>query len=199
MGQLPLCELRFDVSGGDTSFVIKEDMIFSTLEVDADINGHSPNTVDVPPPKFRTIEEEDPYEKIEIKKSKDGTADIKTKGQEKSLVIEKDKTEKQNGEKHSEFLETSKSKETKTKKKSQKESSLESNLQVQKTTTDKKPSPQVSNTEKKPAPQVSTTEKKPAPQVSTTEKKPAPQVPKDKSTEGKVKKIVTGKDLCVHD
>merc|ERR1711936_826434 len=81
--QLPLCELRFDVSGGDTSFVIKEDMIFSTLEVDADINGHSPNTVDVPPPKFRTIEEEDPYEKIEIKKSKDGTADIKTKSQEK--------------------------------------------------------------------------------------------------------------------
>merc|ERR1711970_267233 len=156
---------------------IKEDMIFSTAEVEADINGHSPNAVDVPPPKFRTIEEEDPYEKIEIKKSKDGAADIKTKSQEKSLVIEKDKTEKQNGEKHSELLETSKSKETKTKKKSHKESSLEANLQVQ----------------------VPATEKKPAPQVPATEKKPAPQVPKDKSTEIKGKKSVTGKDLCVHD
>ena len=75
--QLPLCEMKFDVSGGDTNFVIKEDMTFETL--DAGVNGHTPDIIDAPPPMptFRTIEEEDPYEKIEIKKNKDGVADIK--------------------------------------------------------------------------------------------------------------------------
>ena len=44
--QLPLCEIRFDVSGGDTSFVIKEDMMFETI--DASLNGHNvePPSVD---------------------------------------------------------------------------------------------------------------------------------------------------------
>ena len=76
--QLPLCEMRFDVSGGDTNFVIKEDMTFETL--DAGVNGHTPDLIDtLPPPmkSFKTIEEEDPYEKIEIKKNKDVVANIK--------------------------------------------------------------------------------------------------------------------------
>merc|ERR1719318_1567641 len=55
--QLPLCEMRFDVSGGDTNFVIKEDMTFEAL--DAGVNGHTPDIIDAPPPMetFKTIEE----------------------------------------------------------------------------------------------------------------------------------------------
>ena len=83
---LPLCDINFDVSGGDTSFVIKENMSFETL--DAGVNGHKQDIVDAPSPvkSFQTIEEEDPYEKIEIKKSKDDTTNKLNKVQYTKLM-----------------------------------------------------------------------------------------------------------------
>jgi hypothetical protein len=106
--------MRFDVSGGDTNFVIKEDMTFETL--DAGVNGHTPDIIDSPPPMptFRTIEEEDPYEKIEIKKNKDGPAEIKKPQdtQKQSKEQPNEKKEKQQAVKKLEEKETSKSKQT---------------------------------------------------------------------------------------
>merc|ERR1712098_330748 len=91
------CEMKFDVSGGDTSFVINEDMTFETLDVG--VNGHNQDIIDAPPPvkPFKTIEEEDPYEKIEIKKSKDEVTDQKTAKDvsNESVAIQKGKKEKE--------------------------------------------------------------------------------------------------------
>jgi len=91
---LPLCDIKFDVSGGDTSFVIKEDMTFETLDVG--VNGQKQDIIDAPPPvkSFTTIEEEDPYEKIEIKKNKDDTINKQDKDlQKKEAEISKGKRE----------------------------------------------------------------------------------------------------------
>ena len=64
--QIPLCETRFDVGSSDTSFVIKDQMSWSPSENGTDINGHGfvPN---VPKTEVK-VDEEDPYEKIEIRK-----------------------------------------------------------------------------------------------------------------------------------
>ena len=66
--QVPLGELRFDVSSsGDSSFVLSDQA--SSLwspGAETDTNGHGRF---VPNKKKNIIEEEDPYEKIEIKKS----------------------------------------------------------------------------------------------------------------------------------
>ena len=55
--------------------------MFQTSDLDAGVNEHSPDIIDTAPPMktFKTIEEEDPYEKVEVKKNKDGLVDINTK------------------------------------------------------------------------------------------------------------------------
>eukprot|EP00092_Neocalanus_flemingeri_P032913 GFUD01035795.1.p1 GENE.GFUD01035795.1~~GFUD01035795.1.p1 ORF type:complete len:2735 (+),score=766.32 GFUD01035795.1:100-8304(+) len=99
--QLPLCELRFDVTGGDTSFVIKEDMMFQTSDVNGGLNEQPPDILDTAPPMktFKTIEEEDPYEKVEVKKNKEGVADMKTKmsqdAEKQSSLLQKEKKERE--------------------------------------------------------------------------------------------------------
>ena len=68
--QIPLCETRFDVSSGDTSFVIKDQMSWSPSENGTEINGHGfvPNLPRTGATQS-TGDEEDPYEKIEIRKA----------------------------------------------------------------------------------------------------------------------------------
>ena len=58
------------MSSGDTSFVIKDQMSWSPSENGTEINGHGfvPN-VPKTQNSFNTVDEEDPYEKIEIRKA----------------------------------------------------------------------------------------------------------------------------------
>jgi len=112
--QLPLCDLRFDVSSGDTGFVIQDG------EVAAFDNGHAPEIIDVAPAikTFKTIEEEDPYEKIEIKKNTDGVVDEKNKINQapakQSSMKQNEKKEKTKSSKESEMTKKTKLKETST-------------------------------------------------------------------------------------
>merc|ERR1712128_70353 len=102
------------------------------------VNGNTPELIDVPPPmkSFKTIEEEDPYEKIEIKKNKDVVANIKpTKDAPKhNKEIPKGKKEKQKSSQKSESTEISKSKQTSQKTKtSTEETSMTISSQIEKT------------------------------------------------------------------
>jgi len=131
--QLPLCEIRFDVSGGDTSFVIKEDMMFETI--DASLNGHDiePPSVDNQWNNLKKIEEEDPYEKIEVKKNKEGVSEIKPTVKQEIQIKEKgiDKA-KDDFKKHTE-AESKTTKEVYSEKEFQKEEKNEIDIKERKT------------------------------------------------------------------
>ena len=84
------------MSSGDTSFVIKDQMSWSPSENGADVNGFVPNV----PKTEATVDEEDPYEKIEIRKIQPSppTGDTVTKNDTK-------KKESQSSDKKDEKLE----------------------------------------------------------------------------------------------
>ena len=96
--------MNFDVSSGDTSFVIKDQTSWTPAENGSDTNGHGfvPNVAKTSAAKksFNTIEEEeDPYEKIEIKREEEETVAEKNDENGKEPAIsenkEKDKKDKE--------------------------------------------------------------------------------------------------------
>ena len=83
------------MSSGDTSFVIKDQMSWSPSENGTEINGHGfvPN-VPKTQNSFNTVDEEDPYEKIEIRKAEMPAPDTKKeKSQSRDKKEEKEKSE----------------------------------------------------------------------------------------------------------
>ena len=92
--------MNFDVSSGDTNFVIKDQTSWTPAENGTDTNGHGfvPNVAKTAAAKksFNTIEEEeDPYEKIEIKRVEEETVAEKVdeNGKEPAVAENKEKDE----------------------------------------------------------------------------------------------------------